>query len=71
MKKIYETRIKKSVSIILSAAMSLSIFTAIPVSADVGKTTYSYDGYDVEYNVAGEWGDTQNIESYSCRGLRG
>lgn len=42
--------------------MSLSLFTAIPVSADIGKTTYNYDGYSVDYNVTNEWDGAQTVE---------
>lgn len=52
MKKFFSKKIRKSVSAILAAAMSLSLFTAIPVSADIGRTTYNYDGYSVDYNIA-------------------
>lgn len=62
MKRTSSKRIKKSVSAILAAAMSLSLFTAIPVSADIGRTTYNYDGYSVDYNVTNEWDGAQTVE---------
>ncbi|MCM1062685.1 MAG: cellulose-binding domain-containing protein, partial [Eubacterium sp.] len=62
MKNTFCKRLKKSVSAILAAAMSLSLFTAIPVSADIGRTTYNYDGYSVDYNVTNEWDGAQTVE---------
>ena len=62
MKNTFCRRLKKSVSAILAAAMSLSLFTAIPVSADIGRTTYNYDGYSVDYNVTNEWDGAQTVE---------
>lgn len=62
MKNTFCKRLKKSVSAILAAAMSISLFTAIPVSADIGRTTYNYDGYSVDYNVTNEWDGAQVVE---------
>ena len=62
MKRIQKTRLKRTVSAVIAAAMSMSMFTAIPVSADVGRRTYSYDGYSVDYNVTNEWGGAQTVE---------
>lgn len=62
MKRTFSQKLKKSVSAILAAAMSLSLFTAIPVSADIGRTTYNYDGYSVDYNVTNEWDGAQTVE---------
>lgn len=46
----------------LAAAMSISLFATVPVSAETGKTTYTYDGYSVEYNVTNEWEGNQTVE---------
>ncbi len=62
MKNTFCKRLKKSVSAILAAAMSLSLFTAIPVSADIDRTTYNYDGYFVDYNITNEWDGAQTVE---------
>lgn len=62
MKRTLSKKLKKSVSAILASAMSLSLFTAIPVSADIGRTTYNYDGYSVDYNVTNEWDGAQTVE---------
>lgn len=62
MKRTISQKIKKSVSAILAAAMSLSLFTTIPVSADIGRTTYNYDGYSVDYNITNEWDGAQTVE---------
>ncbi len=34
----------------------------IPVFAATGNTTYSYDGYDVEYSVYNEWDNGQTVQ---------
>lgn len=62
MKKLYIKRIKQTLSAILAAAMSLSLFTTIPASAEIGKKTYQYDGYSVDYNVTNEWDGAQTVE---------
>ena len=62
MKRSICRKFKKSVSAILAASMSLSLFTGIPVSADIGKTTYNYDGYSVNYNITNEWDGAQTVE---------
>ena len=62
MKKAFCKRLKKSVSAILAAAMSISLFTTIPVSADIGRTTYNYDGYSVDYSITNEWDGAQTVE---------
>ena len=62
MKHKYSTRLKKGISGILAAAMSMSVFTSIPVYAETSKTTYNYDGYSVEYNVTNEWDGAQTVE---------
>lgn len=62
MKKLYKKRFKRALSAILAATMSLSLFTAIPVSAEIGKKTYNYDGYSVDYNVTNEWDGAQTVE---------
>ena len=55
-------KFKRSVSAILAASMSLSLFTGVPVSAEIGKTTYNYDGYSVDYNITNEWDGAQTVE---------
>lgn len=62
MKKLHKKRIERTLSAILAATMSLSFFTAIPVSAEIGKKTYNYDGYSVDYNVTNEWDGAQTVE---------
>lgn len=62
MKMTISQGLKKSVSAILAASMSLSLFTGVPVSADIGKTTYNYDGYSVDYNITNEWDGAQTVE---------
>ena len=62
MKRLYKKRIKQALSAILASAMSLSLFTTIPASAEIGKKTYRYDGYSVDYNVTNEWDGAQTVE---------
>ena len=62
MKKVHKKRLRQAISSILAAAMSLSLFTAIPASAEIGKKTYQYDGYSVDYNVTNEWDGAQTVE---------
>ncbi len=62
MKKAFYKRFEKSVSTILAAALSMSLFTAIPVSAEIGNKTYDYEGYSVNYNVTNEWDGAQTVE---------
>lgn len=62
MRKITQNRLKKTISAVLAASMSLSLFTTIPVSAETSKTTYNYEGYSVEYNVTNEWDGAQTVE---------
>ena len=62
MKTLHKIRLRKTLSSILAAAMSLSLFTAIPASAEIGKKTYQYDGYSVDYNVTNEWAGAQTVE---------
>lgn len=62
MKRISKTRITKALSTVLAASISASVLTTIPVSAETGTTTYTYDGYTVEYNVSNEWDGNQIVE---------
>lgn len=62
MKRAISQGLKKSVSAMLPTAMSLSLFTAIPASAEIGKKTYNYDGYSVDYNITNEWDGAQTVE---------
>lgn len=62
MKKVHKKRLRQAISSILAAAMSLSLFTTIPASAEIGKKTYRYDGYSVDYNVTNEWDGAQTVE---------
>ncbi len=62
MKRSHKTKFKKIVSGMLAAAMSISLLATVPVSAETGKTTYTYDGYSVEYNVTNEWEGNQTVE---------
>ncbi len=68
MKQSFYRRFKQSVSAVLAAAMSLSVFPSVPAAAENGsasvidKTTYTYDDYYVEYYVTDAWSGSQNVE---------
>lgn len=47
-------KLKRIISSILAAAMSLTILPSIPAKADTGSKIYTYDGYRVEYTVHNE-----------------
>lgn len=61
MKKTNKVKMRKVLSSIIATAMSVSMFAGIPVSAEIGRTTYNYDGYAVEYNVTNEWDGAQTV----------
>lgn len=62
MKKNNKMKMRKILSSIIATAMSISMFTGIPVSAEIGRTKYNYDGYSVDYNVTNEWDGAQTVE---------
>lgn len=58
------SRLKRTVSGLLALAMTASIFSAVPASADVevgSSKTYYGDGYNVKYDVTSVWGDHSNV----------
>ncbi len=57
-----KTLLKKSVSSFTAAAIAIVAMPVIPAFAETGITTFSFDGYDVEYSVKNEWTDGQSIE---------
>lgn len=61
MKYSQKMRLKRTVSAVLAASMAASVFTAVPVYAETGSTTYTYDGYKVDYTVTNEWFGNQNV----------
>ena len=61
MKMKHKRRLRKTISAILDASMAASVFTAVPVYAETGSTTYTYDGYKVDYTVTNEWFGNQNV----------
>ena len=42
--------------------MAVTMLPTIPAFAATGATTYSYDGYDVQYAVVNEWDNGQTVE---------
>lgn len=61
MKYSQKMRLKRTVSAVLAASMAASVFTAVPVYAETGSATYTYDGYKVDYTVTNEWFGNQNV----------
>ncbi len=55
-------RTKRIVAGIVAAAMTTTMLPTIPTFAATGTTTYSYDGYTVDYTVVNEWGSGQSVE---------
>lgn len=55
-------KFKKIISRITAAAIAATMIPAIPAFAAAGTTTYSYDGYDVEYSVCNEWDNGQTVQ---------
>lgn len=45
---------KRLISSLVAAATAITMLPHIPAFAETGSTTYSYDGYDVEYSVLNE-----------------
>lgn len=54
-------KIKKLVSGIMSAVMLMSFIPVFPASTETGTTTYTYDGYSVDYSVTNEWNSGQSV----------
>lgn len=54
--------IKRIVSGFVSAAIAMTSLPIIPIFAETGTNSYSFDGYNVEYSVKNEWSDGQAIE---------
>ncbi len=55
-------KIRKTISLVIAAAMSVSMMTSIPVSAEIGNKTYEYEDYSVNYSVTNEWDGAQTVE---------
>ena len=55
-------KLKRIISGILAAAMSLTILPSIPAKAETGSKIYTYDGYQVEYTVQNEWTNNQSVQ---------
>lgn len=52
----------KLISGLVAVATAITMLPHIPAFAETGTTTYSYDGYDVEYSVLNEWENGQSVE---------
>lgn len=58
----FKRKTKRFVSSMVAVAMATTMLPTIPAFAATGTTTYSYDGYTVDYTVANEWGNGQSVE---------
>ena len=58
----FKRKAKRFVSGIVSVAMAATMLPTIPAFAATGTTTYSYDGYTVDYTVVNEWDSGQSVE---------
>lgn len=53
---------KRLLSGFVAVAIAIPMLPQIPAFAETGATTYSYDGYDVEYSVYNEWDNGQTVQ---------
>lgn len=56
--------IKKIFSAFIGAAMTANALMTMPFSAfadEETERTYTYDGYEVSYNVTNSWGNTEVV----------
>lgn len=53
---------KRLLSGVVAVAMAATMLPTIPAFAATGTTTYSYDGYTVDYTVVNEWDNGQAVE---------
>lgn len=58
----FKQTVKRMISGFVAAATAITILPQMPAFAETGATTYSYDGYDVEYSVLNEWDNGQTVE---------
>lgn len=58
----FKQTVKRLISGLVAAATAITMLPHIPAFAETGTTTYSYDGYDVEYSVLNEWDNGQTVE---------
>lgn len=62
MKKKQCVKIRKALAAFITTAMTANMLATMPVAAaNENKTLFSYDGYDIEYNITNDWGNGQNI----------
>ena len=50
----FKQTVKRMISGFVAAATAITILPQMPAFSETGATTYSYDGYDVEYSVLNE-----------------
>lgn len=55
-------KVKRFLSGFVAYAMATTMLPTIPAFAATGTTTYTYDGYIVDYTVVNEWDNGQSIE---------
>lgn len=62
MKGKFKQTAKRFIAGFVAATTAVTFMPQIPAFAETGTTTYSYDGYDVEYSVLNEWDNGQSVE---------
>ena len=55
-------KVKRLLSGFVATAIAASMLPTLPAFAATGTTTYTYDGYTVDYTVVGEWDNGQSVE---------
>ncbi len=53
---------KRLISGFIAVTTAITFMPQVPAFAQTGTTTYSYDGYDVEYSILNEWDNGQSVE---------
>jgi Mg-chelatase subunit ChlD len=62
MKQLYKIRTRKFISLIVSVLIAFTFVPIVPIYAEAGTTTFTYEGYTVAYNVVNEWEGGQSVE---------
>lgn len=58
----FQRKAKRLLAGLLALVMMVTAIPPMSAFAAAGTTKYSYDGYDVEYTITGEWSTGQNVE---------
>ena len=58
----FKKKVKRFISVIVAATMVTNMMPTISAFAATSTTTYSYNGYTVDYTVVNEWDNGQSVE---------